>query len=100
MMICERTISQSFYQTWAYKFDQAKKAINHKQLKITNVVSELERDFQLLGATGVDDILQDRVEESIQSLVQADIKMWMLTGDRIETAVNVGFGCRLLDSGT
>lgn len=60
-MICERTISQSFYRSWAYKYEQAKTAINHKSLKILNVVSELERDFTLLGATAVEDILQDRV---------------------------------------
>jgi len=40
-----------------YKFEQAKAAINHKSLKILNIVAELERDFQLLGATAVEDIL-------------------------------------------
>ena len=55
IMICERTISQSFYRSWVYKYEQAKTAINHKQLKILNVVSEIERDFNLLGATAVED---------------------------------------------
>lgn len=100
LMICERTISQSFYKSWVYKYEQAKTAINHKSLKILNVVSELERDFTLLGATAVEDILQDRVAETISFLKQADIKVWMLTGDRLESAVNVGFSCRVLDPGT
>jgi magnesium-transporting ATPase (P-type) len=69
-------------------------------LKILNVVSELERDFTLLGATAVEDIMQDRVAETISFLKQAEIKVWMLTGDRLETAVNVGFSSKLLDVGT
>lgn len=100
LMICERTISQSFYRSWVYKYEQAKTAINHKSLKILNVVAEIEKDFNLLGATAVEDRLQDRVPETIASIKQANIKFWMLTGDRIETAVNVGFSCDLLDQGT
>jgi magnesium-transporting ATPase (P-type) len=57
LMICERTISQSFYRSWVYKYEQAKAAINHKTLKISNAVSEIERDFTLLGATAVEDRL-------------------------------------------
>jgi phospholipid-translocating ATPase len=68
IMICERTISQSFYRSWVYKYEQAKTAINHKQLKILNVVSEIERDFNLLGATAVEDQLQDRAAETIASI--------------------------------
>jgi len=100
LMICERTISQSFYKSWVYKYEQAKNAINHKQLKILNVVSEIERDLNLLGATAVEDILQDRVTETIASIKDAGMKFWMLTGDNLETAANVGFACRLLDQGT
>lgn len=67
-MICERTISQSFYRSWVYKYEQAKTAINHKSLKILNVVAEIEKDFNLLGATAVEDRLQDRVPETIASI--------------------------------
>jgi len=55
LMFCERTISQSFYTSWVYKYEQARTAINHKALKISNVVSEIERDFSLLGATAIED---------------------------------------------
>jgi len=65
MMICERTISQSFYRSWAYKYEQAKTAINHKAVKMMNVVNDLEKDFTLLGATAVEDCLQDRSIETI-----------------------------------
>jgi len=83
-----------------YKFEQAKTAINHQALKIRNVVAEIERDLTLLGATAVEDKLQDRVTDAVTSIREAGTKFWMLTGDCMETAVNVGFSCALLDQGT
>ena len=97
MMIVERTVSQSFYRSWVYKYEQAKSAINHKALKIRNVVSEIEREFNLLGATAIEDRLQDRAPETITAIKDAGIKFWILTGDKLETSVNVGFSCNLLD---
>lgn len=74
--------------------------MNHKALKISNAISEIERDFTLLGATAVEDRLQDRTIDTIRSIKDAGIKFWMMTGDSLETAVNVGFSCKLLDQGT
>ena len=68
LMICERIISQSFYRSWVYKYEQAKTAINHRSLKISNVVAEIEKDFNLLGATAVEDRLQDKVADTIYSI--------------------------------
>ena len=52
--------------------------------------------MQILGATVVEDKLQDEVPETIAYLHQADIKIWMLTGDKLETAESIGFSCKLL----
>lgn len=52
----------------------------------------------LLGATAIEDKLQDEVPESIAKLSQANIKIWVLTGDKQETAINIGFSCKLLTS--
>jgi len=49
-----------------------------------------------LGATGIEDKLQDGVPEAIESLRQADIKVWILTGDKQETAISIGYSCKLL----
>lgn len=100
LLICERSISQTFYRSWVYKYEQAKTAINHQALKIRNVVAEIERDLVLLGATAVEDKLQDRALETVTSIREAGIKFWMLTGDSMETAINIGFSCKLLDLGT
>ena len=58
--------------------------------------AELETDMELIGATAVEDKLQDKVPETIEYLRNAEIKVWVLTGDKIQTAVNIGFSCKLL----
>ena len=52
----------------------------------------------LVGATAIEDRLQDEVPETIQQLKAAGIKVWVLTGDKIETAKNIGYACGLLDN--
>lgn len=49
------------------------------------------------GATGIEDRLQENVPDTIQALREAGIKVWVLTGDKPETAVNIGYACGLLE---
>lgn len=56
----------------------------------------MENNLQLVGATVVEDSLQDNVPETLKDLIYADIKVWMLTGDKMETAQSIGFSCNLL----
>jgi phospholipid-transporting ATPase len=57
---------------------------------------QIECDLTLLAATGIEDKLQDEVPETIQLLKRGGIKVWVLTGDKMETAVNIGYSCSLL----
>lgn len=59
-------------------------------------MDELERDVYGIGATCVEDKLQDRVPYTIASFLKANIKVWMLTGDALGTAKNIAKSCRLL----
>jgi len=59
---------------------------------------EIEQELFLIGATSVEDWLQDEVPETIQQFWDANIKVWMLTGDKLETAKNIGFACWLISS--
>ncbi len=61
------------------------------------MMEELEQGFELLGATAIEDKLQEGVPETIHGLTRAGIKVWMLTGDKEETAVNIGVACNLLE---
>jgi len=60
------------------------------------VYNKFERGLVLVGATAVEDRLQDDVPQTIHSLQSAGIKIWMLTGDKLETAENIGESCKLL----
>jgi len=61
---------------------------------------EIEKDLILLGGTGINDRLQDDVEYTLKNLKEAGIKIWMLTGDKIETAENIALQCKLLSPDT
>lgn len=58
----------------------------------------IEKDFVLIGSTAIEDKLQDGVGETIQSFKDAGIKVWVLTGDKVETAINIGYSCKLLSN--
>ena len=60
---------------------------------------KVEIDLDIVGATAIDDKLQDQVPETIYQLKQAGIRLWVLTGDKIETAVTIGYSCNLLQEG-
>jgi phospholipid-translocating ATPase len=57
----------------------------------------IENDMELVGASAIEDKLQDNVKPTIEALRKAGIKVWMLTGDKRETAINIGYSCGLID---
>ena len=59
---------------------------------------EIEVDLVIMGATAIEDKLQDQVGDTISCLKEAGMKVWVLTGDKTETAINIGFSCKLLDN--
>jgi magnesium-transporting ATPase (P-type) len=61
-----------------------------REKDLRKLASEIETDLILLGSSAVEDSLQDKVKETITRLLGADIKVWMITGDKLETAENIG----------
>ena len=57
----------------------------------------IEFDFELIGSTAIEDKLQEDVGQTIYDIKKAGIQVWVLTGDKVETAINIGFSCRLLN---
>ena len=57
------------------------------------MIDFIEKNFTLIGSTAIEDKLQDGVGDTIQSVKSAGIKLWVLTGDKIETAINIGYSC-------
>ena len=72
-------------------------ATENKQDKMEALQEEIEQDILLVGATAIEDKLQDDVGATIAFLKETGIKVWVLTGDKIETAINIGFSCNLLN---
>lgn len=71
-------------------------SLTERSTKLHQAAALAERNFDLLGATAIEDKLQDGVPEAIESLRQAAIRVWVLTGDKHETAISIGLLCRLL----
>ncbi|XP_078255336.1 phospholipid-transporting ATPase IA isoform X2 [Rhinoraja longicauda] len=89
-------ISEMMYQDWLEVYQRASTALQNRILKLEESYELIEKNLQLLGATAIEDRLQDNVPETIETLSKADIKIWILTGDKQETAVNIGYACKLL----
>ncbi|XP_069387142.1 phospholipid-transporting ATPase IA isoform X3 [Paralichthys olivaceus] len=89
-------ISESTYQHWLEIHNRASTSLQNRGLKMEESYELIEKNLQLLGATAIEDKLQDKVPETIETLMKADIKIWILTGDKQETAINIGHSCKLL----
>ena len=69
-----------------------------KEERVAELAAEMEQGFDLVGSTAIEDKLQDGVGDTIASLKEAGVRVWVLTGDKVETAINIGYSCRLLDN--
>jgi phospholipid-translocating ATPase len=100
LVVGRKRLSIQQYQEFSAKFREASVAIHSRESGISRVVSEyLERDLELLGVTGVEDKLQKDVKPSLELLRNAGIKIWMLTGDKVETARCVAVSSKLVARG-
>lgn len=96
LCLASREISEKEYDTWKRQYDEASTTLDGRAQKLEEVAESIERDLTLLGATGIEDKLQEGVPDTISILMEAGIKIWVLTGDRQETAINIGYSCKLI----
>ncbi|XP_060214930.1 putative phospholipid-transporting ATPase 9 [Lycium barbarum] len=100
LILAYRELSEDEYKTFNEKFLEAKNSISEdRETIIDEVTDKIEKDLILLGATAVEDKLQPGVPDCIDKLAQAGVKIWVLTGDKMETAINIGYACSLLRQG-
>jgi phospholipid-transporting ATPase len=97
LVLASRDLDMETYMEWNERFIEANNDIHNRAQRIEALGEEIEQRLTLVGATAIEDKLQDGVPETIASLKEAGIKVWVLTGDKIETAVNIGYSCRLLN---
>ncbi|CDR40459.1 CYFA0S05e00782g1_1 [Cyberlindnera fabianii] len=96
LLYCYKWLDKSEYDQWALDYASAKTSLVNRAKLIEEVGCRLEDGFELLGATAIEDKLQDGVADTIEKLRRAGIKLWMLTGDKRETAINIGYSCKLI----
>ncbi|XP_029327934.1 probable phospholipid-transporting ATPase IIB isoform X1 [Mus caroli] len=96
LVVAKRTLTEEQYQDFESRYSQAKLSIHDRALKVAAVVESLEREMELLCLTGVEDQLQADVRPTLEMLRNAGIKIWMLTGDKLETATCIAKSSHLV----
>lgn len=96
LVIASKDLTDSEFEEWKIDYDAASTSLTERSSRLRQVASYLESNLNLLGATAIEDKLQEGVPETIESLRQAGIKVWVLTGDKQETAISIGLSCKLL----
>jgi phospholipid-translocating ATPase len=100
LVITYREIDEDEYIVWEEEFLNAKTLVTEdRDALIDAAADKIEKDLILLGSTAVEDKLQKGVPDCIEKLSQAGVKIWVLTGDKTETAINIGYACSLLREG-
>jgi phospholipid-translocating ATPase len=86
LVICQKPLEEGFYRRWKKTYDEALVSMDNRKEKVADAIAMIENNMEFLCVTGVEDRLQDEVADTIESLKNAGIKIWMLTGDKVETA--------------
>jgi phospholipid-transporting ATPase len=96
LVVGMRELSQPEFEDWQSAYENASTSVLGRGNLLRSVATNIECNIHILGATGIEDKLQDGVPEAIESLRQAGMKVWILTGDKQETAISIGYSCKLL----
>ncbi|KAF8844450.1 phospholipid-translocating P-type ATPase [Paxillus ammoniavirescens] len=96
LTLAYKVIPEDEYEAWSERYHEATTALDDRETKVEDVCDEMEGDLRLLGATAIEDRLQDGVPETIADLKLAGIKIWVATGDKLETAIAIGHSTNLI----
>ncbi|PRP77110.1 hypothetical protein PROFUN_12965 [Planoprotostelium fungivorum] len=97
LCMAKKEIDESTYKEWNDKYKKASSSLRDRDKKMDEVSAEIEKDLELIGAVAIEDKLQKKVPQSIQTLRDAGLKVWVLTGDKLETAVNIAKTANLIN---
>lgn len=96
LCVAYRVLAEDEFLSWVRTYEAASSATENRDEEIEKAASAIEQSLLLLGATALEDKLQVGVPEAIETLHRAGIKLWILTGDKLQTAIEIGFSCNLL----
>jgi magnesium-transporting ATPase (P-type) len=96
-LVCAyRELTEQELNTWLNSYKEASNSISGRSEKMRDCALVIEKNLTLIGAIGIEDELQDGVPESIKMLQSAGLNVWMITGDKAETAIAIGKKCSLI----
>ncbi|KAK5643768.1 hypothetical protein RI129_007613 [Pyrocoelia pectoralis] len=98
LVMAKRILTVNEYNDWLTMHQEVQMLHENRDSKLRESYSSLERKLTLLGATGIEDRLQEGVPETLASLIASGIVVWVLTGDKPETAINIAFSAKLFTS--
>lgn len=98
LLIAKRNLNPIEFSEWYSQHQECEMSTDQREKRVRESFGLLERNLTLIGATGIEDRLQENVPETIASLLSAGIVVWVLTGDKTETAINVAFSAKLFHS--
>jgi phospholipid-transporting ATPase len=100
LILGKRKLSQEYFNTWSKKYNNILNDLNIPQGDKQNIMNEMfdliEENMTYIGCSAIEDKLQEGVEETIKILKKADIKIWILTGDKIENSIEIAKSCNLI----
>ncbi|CAL9683618.1 unnamed protein product [Knipowitschia caucasica] len=96
LVLAYKDLDEDFMEDWKHRHHEASVSMEDREELLDQLYEEIEKDLLLLGSSAVEDKLQDGVPQTIEQLAKADIKIWVLTGDKQETAENIGYSCNML----
>ena len=96
LCVANKIITNEFWEAWDQKYQEAAASIEERDSKIASCAEEIETELNLLGITAIEDKLQEGVPETIEMLTDAGIKVFMITGDKQETAISIAISCNLI----
>ncbi|XP_058851086.1 probable phospholipid-transporting ATPase IM isoform X1 [Acipenser ruthenus] len=96
LALAYKDLEEEYFEEWFKRHHFASTTLDNREDCLAALYEEIEQDMKLLGATAIEDKLQEGVAETIACLTLANIKVWVLTGDKQETAMNIGYSCNML----
>lgn len=82
LVLAVKELTPDYFEGWKKRHHEASTSLVNREEKLSAIYEEIEMDMKLIGATAIEDKLQDGVSSCIANLMQADIKVWVLTGDK------------------
>ncbi len=92
-----RILSEDECADWLVRYEKAATAIENRNVLLQKAAKEIEKKIHIVGATAIEDKLQDGVPDTIYNIGRAGIKLWVLTGDKRETAIEIGYSTKVLN---